>query len=253
MEKDIFWIDDITILFKNNKFLEFIPTNTMSHTEKLNAITRFSIYFSILILIFNKNENWLILSVIVILMCIFYHYILKKTNTEKFDATNDSFNENSSFDTQDDVQDKIETGYYDFSNKSHKGEFYKPMKHNKDRNNIYHSSEHNLQNSCEKPTISNPFMNTKITDFNNGAQPVACNADDEDIKNDIANKFNDNLFRNVDDIFETENSKRQFYTVPNTSIPNMQTEFAEWLWKPKTTCKEDQEHCLRYEDLRFRR
>ena len=47
------------------------------------------------------------------------------------------------------------------------------------------------------------------------------------------------------------NSQRQFYTTPNTRIPNNQIEFAEWLYKAPETCKENNEHCLRYNDIRY--
>ena len=105
---------------------------------------------------------------------------------------------------------------------------------------------------CRPPTKDNPFMNPPISDFNTNA-PVACNSDDEDIKNSITKSFNSDLYRDIDDAFNKMNSQRQFYTVPNTSIPNNQGEFANWLYRCPATCKEDQEQCLRYEDLRYKR
>jgi hypothetical protein len=41
--------------------------------------------------------------------------------------------------------------------------------------------------------------------------------------------------------------------MPNTVIPNKQDEFAKWLYLQPKTCKEDQEQCLRYEDVRSKR
>jgi hypothetical protein len=107
--------------------------------------------------------------------------------------------------------------------------------------------------SCRKPTPNNPFMNPPISDYNKESIPVACNSDDKDINNEINKSFNSGLFLNIDDLFDKMNSQRQFYTVPNTAIPNNQTEFANWLYRAPVTCKEDQEKCLRYEDLRFKR
>ena len=57
-DKHIFWISDPTILYKNNKFLEFVPTNKMDRVSQLNAITRFAIYFVILALIMDKPIIW---------------------------------------------------------------------------------------------------------------------------------------------------------------------------------------------------
>ena len=77
--------------------------------------------------------------------------------------------------------------------------------------------------------------------------------DDNEINDQITRNFNDKLFRNLDDLWDMENSQRQFYTVPNTAIPSKQTEFAKLLYGIKESCKHDKKNCLRYEDLRFKR
>ena len=93
-------------------------------------------------------------------------------------------------------------------------------------------------------------MNPSIIDFGNGESPSACNADDDQIKENINVNFNEDLFRNVDDVWEKENSKRQFYTLPNTSVPNQQVEFAKWLYQiPESlSCKTNGINCLKYND-----
>ena len=118
-------------------------------------------------------------------------------------------------------------------------------------------------NTCRKPTLENPLMNPHITEYNGGEDgndfdgdfPAACNVDDEDIKENIRVNFNHNLFRDLDEVWERENSQRQFYTLPNTAIPNNQVEFAKYLYHVPATCKEDNRACLlsMYEDLRFKR
>lgn len=107
--------------------------------------------------------------------------------------------------------------------------------------------------SCRRPTPENPFMNTNIEDYGNGSVPVACNADDVDINNDMTAGFNDKLFRDIEDLWERQSSERQFYSTPSRVYPNDQTEFANWLYRSPSTCKENQEGCLRYEDLRLKR
>jgi len=96
-------------------------------------------------------------------------------------------------------------------------------------------------------------MNPELSDYNNHNPPAACNADDDEIKDEISINFNKDLYMNIDDVWEKKNSQRQFYTIPSTSVPNNQTAFANWLYNSPKTCKEDQEGCLRYEDLRFKR
>ena len=58
--KYIFWIQDPQILYKDNKFLEFIPISQMNRIEQLNAITRFLIYFLILAVAFEKPLLWIL-------------------------------------------------------------------------------------------------------------------------------------------------------------------------------------------------
>ena len=38
-----------------------------------------------------------------------------------------------------------------------------------------------------------------------------------------------------------------FYTVPIRTVPNDQTEFANWLYKTGPTCKENSQNCTYYE------
>ena len=106
-----------------------------------------------------------------------------------------------------------------------------------------------LSNVCRRPTIDNPFMNIAATDFSVDNLPVACNANDEDIQEEIKVNFNHELFRDLEgEVFERGNSRRQFYTLPNVAIPNNQTEFANWLYRLPTSanCKEDTSACLRF-------
>jgi hypothetical protein len=50
--KDKFWFEDPTILFNNNRLLHFVPNINMDFNEKLNSISRFSIYLTLLIYIY---------------------------------------------------------------------------------------------------------------------------------------------------------------------------------------------------------
>ena len=54
---DPFWKEEISVLYNKERLTEFIPTLDMSVSERLNAIVRFSIYLSI-ILILMQNQIW---------------------------------------------------------------------------------------------------------------------------------------------------------------------------------------------------
>ena len=44
--------------------------------------------------------------------------------------------------------------------------------------------------------------------------------ENDNLQNTINNHFNTNLYQDVGDIWNKNNSQRQFYTMPNTKIPN---------------------------------
>lgn len=127
-------------------------------------------------------------------------------------------------------------------------------KNHPNKANIVESFEKGAKtDGCVKPTSDNPFMNATMSDYMNVdgdgkivERAAACDITDPDVKKDIDDAFNKNLFRDVNDVFGKMNSQRQFYTMPSTSIPNdPNLDFAKWLYLNEKTCKEDQEQCVR--------
>ena len=62
--------------------------------------------------------------------------------------------------------------------------------------------------------------------------------DNEELSELVDDKFSKGLFKDINSIYNNENSQREFYTMPNTEAMNKQTEFANWLYKVPKTCKE---------------
>ena len=84
---------------------------------------------------------------------------------------------------------------------------------------------------CTVPTKANPFMNLMPGDHANfPTRPEACDVSQPGVQKAMETKFNDKLYRNSDDIYGRESSSRQFYTMPVSTIPSNQVEFAEWLY-----------------------
>lgn len=106
---------------------------------------------------------------------------------------------------------------------------------------------------CVRPSKENPFMNPNMTDIsteNIGACPVY----NKSVENTINKLYDESMYRNVDDIYDTTTGKRQFYTVPANTIPNDQTTFANWLYNRGKSCKERNGiQCFKnlYKDLRI--
>lgn len=91
-----------------------------------------------------------------------------------------------------------------------------------------------------KPTPRNPFMNVLLDEIK--YNPTRPSADFVTDPNNAA--VLDDFFRiqwNSDptDVFGRNQSQREFYTMPSTSIPNDQGSFQNWLYLiPGKTCKE---------------
>lgn len=187
---DPLWVEDITILVNSDKLVEFFPTSAMSREEKMNAITRFALYASVAMYVYNRNIN----SFMFVIATMTIIFLLHHSNRVSGDI-----------ETFDERVDKEIDG-----------------------------------KNCIEPTRENPFMNVLLTDYiKNPERKAACTTyDNPDMEQRMNDEFNHNLYRDVSNIFNRNNSQRQFYTNPATSIPNNQGDFVNWLYNRPATCKE---------------
>ena len=63
------WYNNINSLF--DKPFEFFPSNDLNTNGKINAMARLAIYFALFIILANKNQKWLSISVFLLLMSLF--------------------------------------------------------------------------------------------------------------------------------------------------------------------------------------
>lgn len=106
--------------------------------------------------------------------------------------------------------------------------------------------------SCQMPTVNNPFMNVMVTDYgNNPNRPPAC--DQQVVQNDIDNKWSNNLYRNVNDVWDKTNGQQSYETQNWTTIPNDRDAFQKWLFTIPYVCKDgtDPEVCYRGAELQM--
>jgi hypothetical protein len=147
----------------------------------------------------------------------------------------------------------LESGYIDFDGNYRIGRDYSDVNFadiKTDRPTIsYDKYNYYNENTCRKPTADNPFANIVFADYlDAGNIPEPCNVDNKNIQKSMDQLYNSSIYRNIEDVFERENSQRIFYTVPITTVPNKQTEFANWLYKTGPTCKENSANCTYYEE-----
>jgi Txe/YoeB family toxin of Txe-Axe toxin-antitoxin module len=84
-----------------------------------------------------------------------------------------------------------------------------------------------LQKPNRQSTQNNPFMNVPIEDYNipqKYGKASKCGSECN------ANFYQSLIQSPSDALWKRHASERQFYTTPNSSVPNEQTKFAQWLY-----------------------
>jgi hypothetical protein len=97
------------------------------------------------------------------------------------------------------------------------------------------------------PTARNLFMNVLLEEIKyNPGRPQAAPVNNPEVKQTLDDYFRVQWFSDPTDVFGKNQSQRQFVTMPSTTVPNSQGDFANWLYKiPGKTCKEGgREACL---------
>lgn len=176
------WLHDPFVLFDLNKADEFYPDDKMTYEEKLNSFMRFSIYFSIVVFLLNKNYK--------VFYAIFFSGIVTLI---LYQYKNDILEQS--------------------------------------RGEIESYRNHTRSEECTHPQENNPFMNVLISEYEEDPdRKEACDVDNNKVQDKMKDLFYNDIFRSVDEVYDNNYSYRQFYTTPNTMIPNDQEGFAKWLY-----------------------
>tara|TARA_B100001093_G_scaffold436908_1_gene435561 strand:- start:151 stop:909 length:759 start_codon:yes stop_codon:yes gene_type:complete len=216
------WFKDPSVLIDKNNFFQIWPCQNMSREEKINAITRLIIYLTFFGYLITQNINILTSGIVTLIILVITYFILNKKHLQLLDKLNKE----------------------SFSNEQ-----------------MYENLKHNFTN----PNTKNPNMNILLPEINDNPERLTAAPSynkaveseiNESAKNIIRNNFKDSkidekLFRSngiepSPDELEFEQSMRQFYTTPNTNVPNNQKEFAQFCYGNMASCKDgDVEQCLK--------
>jgi len=215
------WSNDPTILFNKDYIFELWPTTSMCYEQKLNAISRLIILLTILGYILTMSKRVLAVGVITLLF-IFVLYNMRKQKLtkdmlENFEVTGNEV-----------------TGMFDNKPKS----FVNPV-----------TLDAVLRTEFKEGNKKNPFSNVLLTQINDDperkAAPPSFNVDvDEDITKNVKRAVqmmnpsikntNKQLFGDLWQQFELDQSNRIFYSTPNTRVANDQGAYGQYLygWMP---------------------
>lgn len=120
------------------------------------------------------------------------------------------------------------------------------------RNKEYVDPFDDDQFPCTRPTNHNPMMNVMLDDIHmNPPKKEAC--DVNHMNKEMDKLLEKSVYKNAFDVMGDEFRNRHFFTMPNTTVPNKQTDFGDWLYKTPDTCKTNPEYCKVDEDIRQER
>ena len=180
---DKFWLEDYRVLFENGKYTIFFPTANMNNDEKLNALTRFSVYLAFLLFFFGNYDNstWLYLPLVLVFLGIFLYKLDEASKPAP-------------------PQERRPTTAYESA-----GYFEKDFldeQRLRPADIVSSVPESDIKKPCRRPTLSNPYMNVVLSDFVDDPQrPQACDENDPDVNKEAIKKFNEYLYRDVNDLY----------------------------------------------------
>jgi len=202
-----FWTNDFTILFNKESIFELWPTTNMSYNQKLNAISRLIILLTIVGFALTMSLKMLLVGFATIAAIIALHKMHKQKITPEILAEG-------------------------FTSSGHI---------NVDPSNL----DAILKSDFKMGNKKNPYSNVLLTDIADSplrkAAPPAFNPQvDEDIVRNTKKMVQDlnpgiknaqkQLFGDLYNNFELDQSNRLFYSTANTKVANDQGAFAQFLY-----------------------
>lgn len=222
-----FWANDPTVLFNKDYILQMWPLQTMTFDEKLNAISRLIIVLSILGFIITKSIRFLVIG-IVTLAIIYFVYKMRKQKIVKELLNNDDKegfknNDKNSYSQPSEVKitnpETLEAYL--------KSDFEPTNKKNPLGNVLLTDIMDNPQRKAAPPSF-----NTEVYEDINKSTKKMIQSLNPEIKN-----TNKQLFGDLGEKFEFDQSMWQYYSTPNTKIPNDQGAFADFLYGDMPSCR----------------
>jgi len=240
MTNNTFWSNDPTILFQKEYIFELWPTPSMNYEQKLNAITRLIIIITILGYILTFSIRILMVGMFTIL-AIFLLFQFRKSK-----ITNNNLKEGFSLNNDENYINQVK--YY---NKS----ITNPV-------TLETVLKTQFKEGNKKNPFSNPLLTEILDDPDRNAAPPAFNPEvDADIRKNVKKSVqymnpeiknsNKQLFSDLADNFDLDQSNRAFYSMPNTRVVNDQGAFSQYLYGGMISAKDGNAQALIQDNPRY--
>jgi len=205
-----FWLNDPTILLKQEDITQIWPSQEMSSNEKLNAITRLVLILSLLGYLVCKTYK-IVLTGLVTVAAIVLLYGVGRGKGQ-----------------QDDLKANMKEAFTSLKvRQTLKDDFTDPSVANPAMNVLLPEINEDPNRKRAAPAF-NPIVEKDIN--NKTKKFVESGFDDPNI--------GDKLFKDLGDNFIFDQSMRTWYATANTQIPNDQHGFAEYCYGDMISCKE---------------
>lgn len=221
----VFWVKDPTILFDKKYIFDIWPKPKMEMNEKLNAISKIIIVLTVLGFALTRSHRILVTGIITLAVLVLFYYL---NNTDNQKKNNEK---------------KILNGI---------------IKEGFTNSNFYEKEKQHFT----QPTSNNPLMNVLLPEINeNPNRKSAAPSFNPAVENEINNvtkkrietELEDNeIFNDLGDNLEFNQSMRQFYSTANSRVPNDQTAFAEFCYGDMISCKQGNEMACVRDNARYR-
>ena len=226
-----FWFNDPTIIFNKDSLFQLWPTSGLTFEAKLNAISRTVIVLSVLGFLFARKIHFLIIGTITLAIIVSF-YKFRKNNIVK-NLVKEKENEKEGFQIQgsrpmDSVSSSLMTT--------------NPV-----------TLETVLRSEFHPTTKKNPFGNVLLTDImdqpDRKAAAPSFNPDVHDDINSATKKqtqmlnpgiinTNKQLYGDLKDNYDLDNSMMRFYSCANTRVTSDQGAYADYLYGGMYSAKE---------------
>lgn len=215
-----YWTNDPTILLKKEYIFDLWPSTNMCYERKINSITRLIIILTVLGYILTMSSKIIIVGIITLLAI----FLLIKVNKQK-------------------LSKEILSEGFKNNNSTLKQEMYTNPE----------TLENILKSEFKEGNKKNPFSNVLLTQImdepDRKSAPPSFNVDvDENITKNIKKSVqmlnpdikntNKQLFGDLYERFELDQSNRVFYSTPNTRVENDQSSFGKFLYGDMPSSKE---------------
>ena len=235
--RDPIWYRDVGVLARRPG--EFFPSRDQTAEERVNSLVRMFVYSGIVVYAYSRKPKFAILSLTAIALVSIAYRSVRREHVEYTPARA--------------LASVGSQGQAGVGNMAHGTSSSTDGTHGSagmgsasvgGSAGVGTGSKHGSQagTSCTRSTPQNPFANVLLTDYtDNPDRPPACDYDS--MKQDVRHNFNRGLIRDAGDVFEKENSQRQYFTTPvTTTYPDVQA-FAQFCYGKPTGCKENTRRC----------